>query len=46
MCIAKFHKDIEKEAESVVVKRARRTEPEEFYNVFLQKVSSLQALIS
>ena len=39
MCLAKFHKDIEKEAESVVAKRERRTEPEDFYNVFLQKVS-------
>ena len=41
MCLAKFRKDIEKEAESVVIRREKRTEPKDFYEIFLQKVSSV-----
>ncbi len=38
LCLGTFCRDIEKEVGAVAQRRNKRIEPEEFYNIFLQKV--------
>ena len=38
-CLTKFHKGIEKEAETVAKQRETRCEPDGIYDIFVQKVS-------